>query len=163
MDRRNATPGSRALAKLIDEHGEALIPDLRLYYGIDLRDLFSEDQPISPRWALMHANALPLESDTVAEQRGGQHFRGWDEGRYMLAQLIDATRLNTYAFALAHRDPDLREPDPPSMYPLPDNVRARNKRPPKPGSFASIVGSKLAAVKERKRKERAENAGRTGR
>lgn len=151
MGQRNATPGSRALAKLIDEYGEALIPELREYYGIDLRDLFSEDRPLSPRWVLLHANALPLGSASVAAKRGGPEFRGWDEGRYMMASLINAVRLNTHTFVLAHIDPKKTHPELPKMYPLPDDIKERTKPAPKPGSFAAIALAKLSAVKKRKK------------
>lgn len=144
------TGGSLELANLIDKYGEVLLPDLKHYYGIDLRDLFSEVSPLSPSFVLAHIRYLPLESAFVAAQRGGQQFRGWDEGRYMLATLINAVRLNTYVFTLAHIDSKSKQPDPPDMYPIPDNVKARTKPAPKPGSFAFIVNSKMASIKKRK-------------
>lgn len=146
------TPGSRALAVLIDDHGEALIPDLKQYYGIDLCQLFDETEPLSPRWALIHANNLALGSATVAEQRGGPQFRGWDEDRYMMAALINAVKTNTHAFVLAHVDPKKSHPDPPAPYPLPDNIEVR-KKTHAPGTFGHQVGAMFAAAKKRKEAE----------
>ncbi|MDV6975340.1 D site-binding protein [Mycobacterium intracellulare] len=123
---------------MIDKFGEVLIPDLKHEYGIDLRDLFSEDRPISPRWVLMHARTLPMGSAFVAEIRGGREFRGWDQGRYMQATLIDAVRLLQYIFILAHVDPKKSKPKPPESFPLPDK-NIRTKKPDKPGSFGFIA------------------------
>ena len=123
---------------------------MKHYYGIDLRDLFSEVDPISPAWALMHACALPIESATVAERRGGQEFRGWDEGRYMMATLINVVRASNFLFLLANTDPKKNKHKPPEGYPLPDGrVKAKDqKKTHKPGSFGFIAKAHADAVRK---------------
>jgi len=148
LDGGYSTGGSLELARLIDRYGEVLIPDLKQYYGIDLRDVFSEVDPISPRWVLLHARNLPMGSAFVAQLRGGPQFLGWDQGRYMTAMLIDVIRTFQYVFILAHVDPKKKKPAPPEPFPLPDKT-ARTKVH-KPGSFGFIAGTMLAQVKKRK-------------
>ena len=132
---------------MIDKFGEILIPDLKHEYDIDLRDLFSEDRPISPRWVLTHVRALPMGSAFIAEIRGGSEFRGWDQGRYMQASLIDAIRLLQYIFILAHVDPKKSKPKPPNAYPLPDKS-IRKKQADKPGSFGFIAKDLINKTKQ---------------
>jgi hypothetical protein len=105
---------------------------------------------MSPRWALAHVKLLPLGSAFVAQTRGGQQFRGWDEDRYALVALINAVRALHYIFALAHSDPKKAKPKPPDPYPIPDKV-TRKKAAPQPGSFAFIAGRQLAAAKEKRK------------
>jgi hypothetical protein len=139
--------GSRELARLIDEYGEFLIPDLKHYYDLDLRDLFSDDNPLCPKFVLAFVRNLPIESAFIAEVRGGRQFRGWDEDRYQSAALINALRVHNYYFALANCDPKKRRNiKPPDMWPLPDEVKKRDA----PGSFAFIAKAHLAAAKKRK-------------
>lgn len=149
MDGGDPAGGSRQLALLIDRYGEFLLPDLKHYYGLDLRDLLSEDRPLSPRFVLAHVTNLPYDSALVAEFRGGQQFRGWDKDRYMTATLIDAIRLLQYIFVLANSDPKKTKPKPPAPYPLPDG-QVEAKKPDTPGSFAFIAKANLAAIKKRK-------------
>ena len=144
MDGGVPTGGSADLAGFIDKHGEVLIPDLRHYFGIDLRELFSEVPPFSPRWVLIHIKWLPVESATFAEIRGGGEFRGWSTDRYMLATLINAIRALIWVFTVAHSDPKKRKPKPPEPYPTPD----KPKKVHKPGSFAFIAGQHIQAIKK---------------
>jgi hypothetical protein len=74
----------------------------------------------------------------MAALRGGSHFVGWDEGRYMQARLIDAIASLQYTLILVYRDRDKPKPDPPEPYRLPDDL-TRIKRNPKAGSFASVM------------------------
>lgn len=148
MGQGNPTGGSQQLAELIDKHGEVLIPDLKHHFGIDLRDLFSEVDPLSPRWVLLHVSGLPMGSAFVAELRGGPQFRGWDEGRYLQAGVLDAIRMLQYILVMANSDPKKSKPKPPQPYPLPDS-RTKTKSD-KPGSFAFIAKQRLAEIKRRK-------------
>ncbi|QXN73863.1 tail assembly chaperone [Mycobacterium phage Eaglepride] len=155
-----APGGSAELADLIDRYGEALVPDLKHYYGIDLRDLFSEDHPISPRWVLLHVKNLPMDSAFVAEFRGGQRYRGWDPSRYMQAAMIDLLRIQNYMFVLANSDPKKGKPKEPEPYPLPDTQRTEQKKTYKPGSFGGIVAQMFAAKRRKKEAEwRVQEAG----
>lgn len=150
MGTGDSAGGSLALAGLVDKYGEDLIPDLKYYYGIDLRDLFSEDCPISPRWALLHAHHLPMESSTVAEARGGSQFRGWGPDRYMTARLIDSVSALRYITILANRDPKKKLPQPPDPYPIPDKRQDKKTKDAKPGSFAFIANQLIAKGKKRR-------------
>ena len=109
--RGDSTGGSLELAGLIDKYGEFILPDLRRYYGIDLLDLFREERPLSPRYVLAHIRNLDYQSAFVAEVRGGQQYRGWDEDRYMDAAQINALRTLIYIFILANTDPKKRKPN----------------------------------------------------
>jgi hypothetical protein len=111
---------------------------MKHYYGIDLRDLFLEVDPLDPVWVLAHVSALPIECAFMAALRGGQQFVGWNQGRYMLARLIDAIASLQYTLILVYRDRDKSKPDPPDHYPLPDDLR-KIKRAPAAGSFASMM------------------------
>jgi hypothetical protein len=144
--------GSGELAELIDEFGELLLPDLKHYYGIDLRDLFAEANPLSPRFVLVHIKHLPIGSAFVAENRGGQQFRGWDEAQYMTAGLINAVRSLQYVTVLANSDPNKRKPGPPDPYPTPDEgVRRKYRRKSDhPGSFGFMAKARLAGVRKLK-------------
>jgi len=150
VDQGNPSGGSLELARLIDEAGEYLIPDLQHYYGIDLRELFAEDKPLSPRWVLIHVLHLPVESAFVAQQRGGGMFRGWDEGRYMMARLIDLMSISNWMFLCANSDPDGRKPEMPEPYPMPDNIKMKKQLQDRPGSFGFITKTLLAKAKKRK-------------
>ncbi|AFF28322.1 tail assembly chaperone [Mycobacterium phage Twister] len=145
-----APGGSAELASLIDRYGEALVPDLKHYYGIDLRDLFSEDHPLSPRWVLLHIKNLPMDSAFVAEFRGGQRYRGWDPSRYMQAAVIDLLRVQNYMFVLANSDPKKGKPKEPEPYPLPDYQQTEQKKTYKPGSFGGIVAQMITAKRRKK-------------
>ena len=150
MGERNPTGGSSELARLIDRYGEFLLPDLKHYYGIDLRDLFLEVPPWSPRFVLAHVNNLPFDSATNAEMRGGQKFRGWDEDRYLAASTSNAIRTLLYAFLLANRDPrkSSKKLAPPTPWPLPDDKDKKQKR--QEGPFALMAKSLLSKAKKRK-------------
>lgn len=44
--------------------------------------------------------------------RGGIQFLGWDTDRYLLAQLIDSVRENTWAFVAANSKKRPKQPQP---------------------------------------------------
>lgn len=148
MDGCEPTGGSTELARLIDRYGEILIPELKREYDLDLRDLFSEENPISPRWVLAHIKYLPIESAFYAEVRGGQQFRGWGPDRYMQAAHINADRVGNHLFILANTDPKKKKPTPPEPWPLPDD-KTKTKPADKPGSFAATVRTLSAKAKKR--------------
>jgi hypothetical protein len=149
VDGKHPAGGSRELAYLIDEYGEILLPELKHYYGIDLRDLFRESWPLTPRFVLAHIANLPVGSAFNAARRGGQQFRGWDEDRYMTATLINSIRVLTHVLVMVNIDPKKSKPKPPDPYPTPDDLKVQ-KPAPKPGSFAHTTMSLLAKAKKRK-------------
>ena len=73
----DATGGSRALVKLIDKHGSAVLADLARYYQLDLRDLWRAGSGLTPRYVLWLVEHLPADSATKAEMRGGEQMREW--------------------------------------------------------------------------------------
>lgn len=151
MDREDPGGGSVRLAGLLDKYGEKLLPDLKHYFGIDLRDIFSEVDPLAPDYVLAHVDNLPLESAFVAETRGGQEYRGWSEDRYIQAALLNSMRLLIYIFTLANIDPKAKKPQQPEPYPLPGN-RERKPQEPKPGSFLAVASQMIQETREKKRR-----------
>ena len=152
MDGVDPAGGSEQLAKLLDEHGEIVVADLLRYYGMDLRELFSEVPPWTPRYVLVMINQLPMESATVAAGRGSLMFTGWDESRYMQASIINALRGIQYTLVLANSDPKKGKPKAPEPYPIPDTrIRSKEPKPLKPGSFAFIAARQLAQAREKKK------------
>jgi hypothetical protein len=125
---------------------------LKRYFGIDLRDLFSDENPLSPRWVLLHIQQLPMGSSFVAEIRGGIQFRGWDEDRYMRAAFIDSVRVLQYILILCNSDPNKPKAQPPDPYPLPDNVKRTEQD--SPGSFGFIAKKKIAEARRRQELKR---------
>lgn len=149
MGQGDPAGGSRVLAKLIDKHGEAILSDLLHYYRVDLRDLFSDDNPLSPRYVLALIIHLPTNGAFYASRRGGPQFRGWDEDRYALVSAVNAINTTNFILAMANRDPSKSKPKAPKPFPTPDTDE--KDKAPKPGSFASIATSMIAA--QRKKKE----------
>lgn len=149
MDGRVSTGGSKALACLIDEHGEAIVSDLLLYYQVDLRELFSDENPLSPRYVLSLILHLPSDGAFFASRRGGQEFRGWDVDRYALVSLVNAQRAGNHILLVANRDPKKPKPPLPEPFPTPDDNK---KQAPKPGSFAAIAASMLASQRRKRDK-----------
>ncbi|APD20993.1 tail assembly chaperone [Mycobacterium phage LeoAvram] len=146
------TGGSAELAGLIDRYGEHLVPDLKHYYGIDLRELFSEANPLSPQYVLIHIKHLPIESAFVAAIRGGQEFRGWNADRYALAAIINSIRAGNYMFVMANSDPRKGKPPLPSPWPVPQENKAEKKYAP--NSFAGIVAAQVIAARKRKQQKK---------
>lgn len=129
---------------MIDEWGGAIYTDLLNYYGVDLRDLFRPGGNLDPLLVLTLIHYLPADSAYVAERRGGQQFRGWDDGRYLDA--IQATELRTIAwmYASAHSD---RKPKPPNPIPIPDHSKKRSRDG---GMFAQMAEARIQAARRRK-------------
>lgn len=108
--------------------------------------MFSEVAPLSPRYVLEHIKHLPDTSHFAAEVRGGKHFRGWDESRYLQAATVNAIRTLQYILVAVNSDPKGPKPKPVTPYPLPDDLY--KKKTDKPGSFGFIARRHLAAQKQ---------------
>ncbi|AMW64104.1 tail assembly chaperone [Mycobacterium phage EvilGenius] len=145
---------SRALAELIDKFGGALLADLLQYYRVDLRDLFRDEAPLTPRFVLALVLCLPKDGAFYAERRGGQQYRGWDEDRHALADIYDAIQAGNHLFMMANRDPNKAKPKAPKPYPRPDDNKPKDAAPP-PGSFAAMVVAAKKAARERREREEA--------
>ncbi|ALA48133.1 tail assembly chaperone [Mycobacterium phage Phlei] len=140
--------GSRVLAELIDKYGEAILCDLLQYYRVDIRDLFREEDPLSPRYVLALVLNLPKDGAFHAARRGSREYRGWDEDRYALVALVNEMKANNHLFTLAHSDPKKRKPKPPEPFPTPDTET--KPQAPKPGSFAGMLIAAKKAARQRR-------------
>ncbi|AHJ86392.1 tail assembly chaperone [Mycobacterium phage 40AC] len=150
--------GSRVLAGLIDKHGEAILSDLLHYYRVDIRDLFSEENPLSPRYVLALIVWLPTDSAFAASCRGGPQFRGWDADRYAMVSAVNELRAGNHLTLLINRDRSKPKPKAPEPFPTPDEEKKSTA--PKPGSFASMVVAAKRAARLKKEKESAKQRGR---
>lgn len=91
---------------------------------------------------------LPTEGAFYASRRGGQEFRGWDVDRYALVSLVNAQRANNHILMMVNRDPKRPKPKLPEPFPTPGEKKSTRH---KPGSFAAIAASMMAA--QRKKRE----------
>jgi hypothetical protein len=136
VDADSPAGGSAALASLIDDFGGVIAADLAEVYHVDLGDVFRGDP--RPHWWLNLIVQLPPSSRFYAQRRGGPHFRGWDEDRYLMVGVINAVRSLQWTYVASKSK---RRPPPPPPFPIPDDVAARKDGP---GSFAFIAKQKLA-------------------
>lgn len=106
--------------------GAALLADLRRYYRVDLADLWHADPPrLSPRRVVWLVEHLPEDSATVAVLRGGAEHRSWTTAAHLLATVVDAVQLNTWATVAANSK---RRPRPPTPLPRPDTAPRSSAR-----------------------------------
>lgn len=112
-----------------------------------MRGLFDEESPLSPRYVFSLLMHLPSDGAFYAARRGGQDFRGWDVDRYALVALVNSQRANNYILTMVNRDPKKPKPAPPEPFPTPDET---SKPAHKPGSFAAIAASMMAAQRRKK-------------
>jgi hypothetical protein len=152
VDEGNPTGGSQFLAELIDKHGGAILSDLSEYHGVDLRELFEDEDALSPRYVLNLVLNLPTTSALYASRRGGQQYRGWDAERYALVAMVNALKANNWILASVNRDPAKSKLKPPEPFPTPDDDKPT---PPKPGSFGGML---LAAHRAQRRNKELRNA-----
>ena len=114
---------------------------------MDLRDLFSDECPLSPRYVLSLVLHLPSDGAFYASRSGGQEFRGWDADRYALVSLVNAQRATNHILMMVNRDPKKPRPKPPETFPTPGD---KKKTAHKPGSFAAIAASMMAAQRRKR-------------
>ncbi len=96
-----------------------------------------EGSGLSVRKCIVLIRNLPIDSATVAHLRGGQEFQGWDHQLYMLANLYDAVRENTYVTVLAHSK---RKPPHPDPFPRPQETKKiAKKQTPGDSQFAAMA------------------------
>ena len=128
-----------------------MIPDLLSHYGVDIRDLFHPEKPLSPKYVLSLIMYLPMGSAFVAARRGGQEFRDWDLGRYALVDVANSLRSFQHLYLLAHIDRRRGSaPKPPKPFPTPEEKRTE-KAVQKPGSFAHMVATAKALAQRKKK------------
>lgn len=142
MDGWHLCGGTRGLAELIDEFGEHLAADLLEVYGVDLRDVFHPEKPLTPLYLLVLIRGLPDDCRFNAQRRGGQEFRGWDATRYAAVATVNAVRALQWTYVTAHSK---SRPKPPEPFPIPD----RRRRASGPNSFAYIAAQQIAAARRK--------------
>lgn len=94
LERGDPGGGSLSLARLIDDYGEGLVPDLRFHYGIDVMETV-RGRGMSPSLVLMHVQRLPDTSATAALMEGGWDHFGWGLDRYLAARTHDLVATQT--------------------------------------------------------------------
>ncbi|QYW07865.1 tail assembly chaperone [Streptomyces phage RedBear] len=126
--------GSLSLARLVDEYGEGLYPDLRFYFGIDLADVIEGRGP-SPSLVILLVQRLPDTSLTAALASGGREQFGWGVDRHMAADIFDALNQNTRATGNWGKKGAPKLPE----YPRPKVKKSKDKdRPKKKVSVADL-------------------------
>lgn len=151
MDDGVASGGSRVLAELLDKYGEALVADFIREYHVDLRDLFDDENPLDPQWILWLILGLSVDSAYSAERRGGPQFRGWTPSTYAQVATANGIRGLQYSYILTHIDKKAKRPNPPEPYPIPTRETDKSKPvTPRPGSFAGMAASMMAAARRQK-------------
>lgn len=138
MDGGDPGGGSQGLAELIDRHGEALLADFERYYT-GLPELMRSGA--SPRYLLSLIRQLPMESNTTAQMRGGEEFRGWGVDQYLLANLTDAVNAATYAIVASNSK---SKPKPPEPVYRPDKATKKKRA----NSFAMMAARQMAAARK---------------
>ncbi|AGM12192.1 tail assembly chaperone [Streptomyces phage Zemlya] len=125
--------GSLSLARLVDDYGEGLYPDLRFYYGIDLADVIAGRGP-SPSLVILLVQRLPDTSLTAALASGGREQFGWGVDRHMTADLFDALNQNTRATGNWGKKGAPKLPE----YPRPKVKKSKPDRPKKKVRVADL-------------------------
>jgi len=94
--RRDERGGIFGLVHLLREHGEAVIRDLHVVYGVDLGDAFRPGSTLTWRQLRTLVRGLPADSATRIALDGQVP---WEPVQYMLADLWDAVQLGTWVAA----------------------------------------------------------------
>lgn len=121
----------------MDEVGGGFYYDLRHYLGIDIADVVGGKIP--PALALEYVRNLPPGSATYAFLAGGEEHRGWDTQLYMMANLLDAVRENTYVLVAANSK---RKPEAPKPFERPTTktkTPEKKKLSPAQSVFAAMA------------------------
>lgn len=125
MDWRWSVGGSRALVEALDKAGDSLYADCLRFYGVDLRDLFSESTPLSPRRALVLVQGLPSRSVSSAVLAGSPDAAEWGVDTYLLASAVNALRETVFVLCKANSKRSSKIPSP-KFIPLP-GVKAKQE------------------------------------
>ena len=73
---------------------------------------------------------------------------------YALVSLVNSQRVANYMFQVANSDPKKgKKPVPPEPFPIPDKT-TKAKKAHKPGSFALIAASMIAAQRKKKEEQK---------
>lgn len=140
MDGGDPAGGSVELVRLINQFGECILADLKHHYDVDLHDVLVDGSGLSPRLVIAYIRQLPPDSATVAAIRGGEQFRGWGVQAYLLANIIDSMKENTYAFVASNSK---RKPKAPDPFPRP---QAQVKQ--KTNAFAAMARAQFMRMRK---------------
>lgn len=143
MDGGDPGGGSRELVRLIDKHGEYLVADFLSIYGIDLRELVSDEGDLSPRRALALVQGLPHGTRSWARIQDDPELEGWDIQAYLLASLVESVRENTFATVQIQSKKKLKRPEPMQI----PGVHKKKERRPDGGLFANMARAAYKAGK----------------
>lgn len=138
MGWRYPAGGSLALVRIFDKAGAAVYADFQRYYGIDLGDLFRPGSGLTPKRIVYLVEGLPIESRTVAAIADNNESSGWGVTEYLIANLIDAVRENTFTNVQVRTKKKLA---PPESFPVPG---AKQKKKPKRNMFVQMAQRQLA-------------------
>lgn len=123
-----------------------MLADFREFYNLNLADVLRFDGSLSVWEAATLATQLPPSSRTAAAMQGGAEYCGWTIDRYLLAALLDAVNVNTFAFVSANSK---KKPKPPKLTPRPgDEVRKQQAKQNNP--FALTVQRTLKTLDDNK-------------
>lgn len=131
---------------MIDDYGQALVPDLMRYAGIDLLSVVRGDGP-PPAVVLSHIAGLPVGSMFVsmrlAEKRGGdwREYVGKDDTWWALADVYDAVNTNTRATG------QWKKGKAPKIDPYPRPGDKAKKKPKTLADLHAALAGPAAAVK----------------
>lgn len=104
-----------------------------------LTDVYRFDGSL-PVWeAAILLKQLPHSSRTMAMLQGGKEYWGWTVDRYVMAALLDAMNVNTFAFVSANSKKKVK---PPVAIPRPGDAE-RKALEAQNNPFAQIVKQQL--------------------
>lgn len=122
-----------------------MFADFREYYNLRLSDVLRFDGSL-PVWeAAILAKQLPPTSRTIAMLQGGIENWGWTMDRYLLAALLDAVNIDTFAFVQANSKKKVKPPHP---VPRPGDAE-RKKQQMLNNPFALQVNSAMDDLKSK--------------
>lgn len=121
---------------------------LRLY-GVDLADVFSEVDPLSPARAMALIRALPLECESACLLRGEPESAGWTVEAYLLLAVLNAVNQNSWIVQAMNSRKRI-----PRYKPIPQPGAERRKKPAE-NSFLRMA-KRAWEMQERKNNDRQE-------
>lgn len=103
--------------------------------------MFREGSDLTPKRFLYLVEALPVDSRTTTLVAGQSEGQGWGVTEYLLANVIDAVRENTFAYIQAKSKKKLA---PPERFPVPGAKQAKKKT----NSFVRMAQAQLAQAQQ---------------
>ena len=119
--------------------------DLLREYGVDLRELLSEEPTTTPTLVLALIEELPFSSRTSALLRDSPDSAGWDTSDYLTAALIDSVRDGTFANMQMNSKKKLQ---PFERVPIPGVEKKPEKKPV--NNFVRMAQMALAEAQKQK-------------